>query len=125
MGRRLLLVVLVGLLVGCAGKTKPEVHTAIAASGQALVGVGNAFVSAAGVFKAGCEARTISVQTCNDFRNFGVEFKLAYPLAVQAWHTAAAANDPIAAQNATTQILMLSNDLTALAATGLATYGGR
>jgi len=131
--RFLVLAASIGVVaMGCASTTPSapvtpadKTTTVLTETATLLSGVGDTFAQAAKSFKVGCDGtpRTITPAMCESFRQFGLKFQAAYPLAISSFKTAANANDTAAAANAAATINQLSVDLTALVAQGLSTFG--
>ena len=122
--RSLALITLVLLLAACASATT---QSGLAASGQALVGVGNQFVAVGGLYTANCTP-VVKVAAlagfCSGFRAFAPQFQRAYPVAVEAWKFAVQANDASKASSALSTIVDLTSHLTGLAAQAAVALGG-
>jgi hypothetical protein len=107
-------------LAGCAGT---QTQTGLVTSGQALIGVGNTFVTVAKTYDVACKPQPrVGVEKfCAGFKDFTPKFQKAYSPAVDAWEAARKANDVSKQQDATAVILSLSTELTALAVQVLGT----
>lgn len=124
--KRLLILPLLLLLTAC---TTASTQTGLAASGQTLIGVGVQFVNVASVYTQHCKAvvptDASAKQFCDGFRVFGPKFQQSYPLAVQTWKAATAANNTQAAQGAEATILGLAADLSTIALQAATAFGGK
>ena len=117
-----LIALVASLLSGCASWRAPTLE----ATGITVEALGEQFVKVAAVFEKGCiEPRSISMQACAEFRDFGIQFKQAYPLLVGLWKAARDADDPQMQRSVTEVIAHLATSLSKLAAEGLDAYGRR
>ncbi len=101
-------------LVGCSATTT---QTGLATTGQALIGVGNTFVTVGQAYNVICLPTVKEpklTKFCTGFRDFAPKFQKAYPVAVDAWNAARRANDAAKANDAVAVVLGLTADLTAL-----------
>jgi hypothetical protein len=121
MKRLIVLLLLAGLVSGCAQKTT---QINFVATGESLAAVGNQFADVGAVYTTNCKPTPKAVEFttfCNGFAEFAPHFKRAYPLALQAWSIAVEANDINQAQGAMATIVNLATRLTELA---LSVIGG-
>lgn len=120
MGRRLLPLLLLSLTACSNAATSTQ--TGLATSGQALMAVGNTFVTVGATYQANCLPAPKDAKLakfCAGFKEFAPRFQRAYPLAVDAWKAARSANDASKAQDAAAVVLQLSTDLTIIATQAL------
>jgi hypothetical protein len=118
-----LVVALTGASCSTMGTNK-----ALVVSGETIAGIGDQFAALGGVYTKQCTPQISNpafVSFCKSFKEYGPKFQTAYPLAVQTFKTAAAANDTAAAQGAEKTILQLATELTAIGGQALVTLGGK
>lgn len=112
------ILVMLILVTGCV-----SVGRSLVISGESLKAIGNEFLLVADVYVRGCADKTIAVDQCAAFRDFGQKFQRAYPLAVDLWGVARNANDVATVKKTEDVIRSLAADLSSFASQVLTTGG--
>lgn len=120
MRRSTVIALVLGIVLFGCGTTAYKTFTV---SGESLKGVGVQFESVARIYKQGCDAKTFKATDCETFRQFGLEFKKQYPVAVDLWNSSRQAGDGKLEGMTREMIVRLSEELTRLAVIAYTTYG--
>jgi hypothetical protein len=107
------------LATGCV-----SVGRSLVISGESLKAIGNEFLLVADVYVKGCADKTITLEQCEAFRDFGQKFQKAYPLAVDLWGVARSADDVATIKKTEDVIRSLAAGLSSFAIQVL-TVGGK
>jgi hypothetical protein len=103
--RALAFVSLIAFFSTCASVT-PFVIT-----GESINSAGKDFVICADLMDHALDSKLVTPEQYNEWKAFGIKFKLSYPIAVQLWESARNSNDVVLEQRALAILVTLAAEL--------------